>query len=1131
MRKSAAIFLVNILENPNMNLHNIHSIARYEVKLLRRSWLFRIFAILALLGITGLLFADYTVVLNNYKSIWPQVALSSLIPFTTIYFYNVAQSIIVIFLAGSFLKRDKKLDTAEVIYVRPMSNADYIIGKTWGILKVFLILNLIMLVIAGFINLLITQSPFSVFPYLFYLLTLSVPSLLFVLGLSFTLMCLLKNQAVTFIVMLGIIGTVFFYLTENCYGIFDFFGVSIPAIFSDVTGHADLRFFLLQRIAYLSAGIGLITFTIALVKRLPHRPWKIIIVRITGSAFLLVACASGFLYVHHYQHQLKVREQYIKTFNAFAERSHAVITKHELTIAPNGRQLKGQSLITLENPSDKPLSEILCYLNPGLQLTDIRNGANSLPFEREHQVIRIKQALAPHEQLALSLDYSGFIDETICYTDITEEEYLNTKIDAKIYRTGKRYAWLDNIFTLLTPECLWYPVTVAPVNPAATYNIRKNFTRFTLTVEYYGDKTVLSQGQASVADGRITFTPDYPLPSISLVIADYEKKAIRVDSVSYEIYNFRGHDYFSKHFTRLQDTLPSLLRDMKDEIEVSKNRNYPFAKFVLAEVPAQFTNYIRNWKGYTESVMPEIVFIAERGIHFNFDIEAIQRRHLEWRRHDQSAPDPLETDIMMFQQLSHNFTTENIRRGMDFDNPAINPYNIAPMFFNHNSFISSEHYPVMDIVLNTMQQFTSEIGFRPWEGIINNKQRANLYLESHSLKQAVSDPELKPEILYELIKLKSQALRNYITARVSIKEFDDFLKVFFSQYHFQNITFQTFTTAIQQKFGMDISDFIQEWYTVDHSPTLFISHVDANQVVINEETKYQTKFKINNPSDLDAIITTSIEEGSNFMEFGGRRRGMRMSVESESTPHNYIIPAGQACEIRIITDGRPVSASINTNISHNLPSAHNFNFPKIESITQDTSSGIFPIDPAIFKPNPNEIIIDNEDSGFRTIASNNRHKLKDLFHKQDEEKYKNFLPWFMPSQWTVIAAGYCYGEAIQSAVYKRKGSGNNSVEWKTEIPQDDYYDVAIWNPKSNMHFRVSGDRRGRRNQEERNQTYLIHYDEEQESITLDLEQENEGWVSLGNFYLPKGTVTITLTDKVSGNHVIADAVKFTRATQ
>lgn len=41
----------------------------------------------------------------------------------------------------------------------------------------------------------------------------------------------IENQAVTFIVMLGIIGTLFFYVGDNLYGVFDFFGVNIPAIF------------------------------------------------------------------------------------------------------------------------------------------------------------------------------------------------------------------------------------------------------------------------------------------------------------------------------------------------------------------------------------------------------------------------------------------------------------------------------------------------------------------------------------------------------------------------------------------------------------------------------------------------------------------------------------------------------------------------------------------------------------------------------------------------------------------------------------------------------------------------------------------------------------------------------------
>lgn len=141
-----------------MNLNHINVIARYEVKLVKRSWLFRIFAILALLFISAIMLGYQTGIVNRMDNLWPRIAVSSLMPFCNTYFYNIAQSVIVVFLAGSFLKRDKKLDTAEVIYVRPMSNADYIVGKTWGIVKVFITLNIITLLFTAFLNILINPK-------------------------------------------------------------------------------------------------------------------------------------------------------------------------------------------------------------------------------------------------------------------------------------------------------------------------------------------------------------------------------------------------------------------------------------------------------------------------------------------------------------------------------------------------------------------------------------------------------------------------------------------------------------------------------------------------------------------------------------------------------------------------------------------------------------------------------------------------------------------------------------------------------------------------------------------------------------------------------------------------------------
>lgn len=169
--------------------------------------------------------------------------------------------------------------------------------------------------------------------------------------------------------------------------------------------------------------------------------------------------------------------------------------------------------------------------------------------------------------------------------------------------------------------------------------------------------------------------------------------------------------------------------------------------------------------------------------------------------------------------------------------------------------------------------------------------------------------------------------------------------------------------------------------------------------------------------------------------------------------------------------------------------------------------------------------MDNEDPGFRTVTANTRTKLKDLFKKEEEDKYRNFYPWWVPSKWTAVAGDFCYGETINSAVCKRKGSGVNYVEWSAEMPRDGYYEVSIWNPKQQQMFFGGGRRRG--NREERNQTYTLLFGDEKENITLDLLQEDAGWVSVGNFYIPKGTAKIVLTDKVAGNYVIADAVKFT----
>ena len=103
---------------------NLWVVAKFEIKTLLRSWFFRIFSGLSIFILTVFNIA------NLSSSAWESRALSSSIPYQSLLILNSIQAIIAVFLASDFLKRDRKLDTTEAIYMRSMTNGDYVLGKT-----------------------------------------------------------------------------------------------------------------------------------------------------------------------------------------------------------------------------------------------------------------------------------------------------------------------------------------------------------------------------------------------------------------------------------------------------------------------------------------------------------------------------------------------------------------------------------------------------------------------------------------------------------------------------------------------------------------------------------------------------------------------------------------------------------------------------------------------------------------------------------------------------------------------------------------------------------------------------------------------------------------------------------------
>ncbi len=195
-----------------MNLHNLKTVATYNARLLLRSWLFRIFFLLTFCCIVLYqIFIQSNLYLAQNSGL---ITLSSFFPYMNAYLFAGLQVIPLIFLAGMFLTRERRVDSMDAIYYRPESNAEYILGMAGGFAGVFIIMAVVSLFLSFLLHLFASDSPLNIGIYLFYLVTLIIPALIFMLGYSFFIHTWVRNQALSILILLVSVGFIIFYVGD-----------------------------------------------------------------------------------------------------------------------------------------------------------------------------------------------------------------------------------------------------------------------------------------------------------------------------------------------------------------------------------------------------------------------------------------------------------------------------------------------------------------------------------------------------------------------------------------------------------------------------------------------------------------------------------------------------------------------------------------------------------------------------------------------------------------------------------------------------------------------------------------------------------------------------------------------------
>lgn len=1070
-------------------------IASYEAKFTNRSWIFRVFSVFSLVGIALFQLFWQSYIGSQYA--WDTVAMASYIPFLNSYVYDLLQSLLVTFAISDVFRREKLLASDSALKVRPVSNMTYWTGKMIGVGLVFIVLNLCFFCIALFINLFLSDSPFNFLIYIYYFFTLNLPTLIFMIGFISFLNTFFKHAGISLFVALSILGGCYFWMTDVSRGILDVWARSIPNIFSEITGHPDFYTYLLYRVSFLFFGTGLFFLSVFMQKRLTETREK------RKGLMMFFLCFFCCLFsVWGYQNERvnykNTREIYRVTYMKYRNHQPVRIKSHDIVIDLKKDFYISTSRLTIKNEGSDRISQVLLYLNPGLQVTSIEHLGQTVGYTRDKQAILLDCFLLPGEQTELLLKYEGKIDDRVCYLDIPSRELED--LPASIFSipleeySGRRFSFLTSSFVFLSPECLWYPVGVPPVDVFTPYLSRQDFTRYRLEVHGRNKGSVVSQGEAIRKKGAVTFTSSVALPGLTLLCGDYSMKRIQVDSVLLEFCCFKEHDFLVQGFTLSSEYLQNIL----SESLKNYGQFYAYDRLRLVEVPLPVRFYNRMWKQGDESIQPEMVLFPERLSNRFGSLEA-------WKKSEKKF-DPKEKESVIEERYINEWRT----------------FLQEPLYYWYLNHMISKEFVGINFIFNLVSQGVFDDKYKKSSFnrlVFARDSLVQVYLENHSLEEALLDTTLSLDTRNKIILAKGEELQAILSIELSGKDWVQFLKDYYRVNRFSIIDFEQMSSDFEGKFGIDLSGVIREWYQRKRGlPLLLVKDIQRERIQVGEYEKYIVSFKVYNPSKTDGIVSVLM-----------RTRGSDVMFSHLSY---YRIGAGCCQKIRIRENQYPTEVRVGTLLSKNIPSDYQGDLGYSKRETTDTTTGIFPIDTSLFSRASNEIVVDNEDPGF-TLVGNRADEKSFIFGK---ERIKED-PFTRANNWKLQVQDKGYGYEKRRVWQKMAGKGNFKAIWTTDIPEAGRYELFVYlidyeeintRPRIQAKTRLKGSKLH----------YAVSYKEEEVPVVIEPALVPEGWMSLGVFDLPAGKSSVILDDRgifedtemskyvKYGQLIMADAVKW-----
>ena len=790
-----------------------------------------------------------------------------------------------------------------------------------------------------------------------------------------------------------------------------------------------------------------------------------------------------------------------------------------------GRELDLDLEMQLRAPSHADLPNLVFSFNPGLEVAALRVDDQATSFSHELGLLNVElpEPIAAGSPVTVALQAKGLPDTEFAYFDSGLDWRLKTSRN-QILRLGTSAGIFGSRYVALMPALRWLPVPGPNLDQAS----RGNLPTIDLSVAVPDGWLVAGPGRRETDDaGHFRFRPGAPVPEIGIIAGRFERRAIRIADIDFELLFHPDHlgnvAVLADTRERLESRLAELLRQAEE-----LGMPYPYDGFSLVEAPAYLREYGGGWTLDSVMELPGVLLLREHGFPYaNFRLEGHANEweslaQLKWAilqmwfhtpNPGANAAESLGRHLTTFQTHAMgpaasalDEVVEELAASLLDENsiPFRRSYNVYD--FDLDDDIGARLFPIARFL--TVSTRTHFAGFGP---IMVVPGRPRTWERMLGASLADLDMQREPAAALEARSLRVEAAFRSIGDSVGHRPTAAFLAALRSRHSGAPFDANDFDDAAAQA-GIDLGALLGDWIGEVALPGFVTSRARVAEIADTEgNVRYETRVHVRNSEPVPGLVRLST---------GGYEPTATDPVQ---------IPGNTTMELGMVTDEAPTQLWLRPYLALNRAMVWIDIVTETSAPNPTVTGPLTGARPSLWMPQIEGIVVDDLDPGFTVERRKGQREVpersRQAFGGNDPDLDQGLsVEPTTPGEWYRVTYPTSWGRYRHTVAGASAGDGSQVAQFAADLPVSGRWRLDFYLPDPRPPGWAFEGRRSYATLGNFDMKLLA--DGETTPLSFDGAVARTGWNKIEEFEFATTEVRLEISTRTDGEMVIADAIRW-----